>query len=275
MKLPIGSQLTKLKNNHMAENKPGWIKLHRSLLDWEWWDDHNATRLLIYLLVSVNYEKKKWMGQTINPGQIVTSWEKLSDATGLTIRQCRTSMDKLEKSRQITRKATNKWQAITLMKWDKLQGEDVKCDKPVTSQRQTNDKPATTTKESTTSSTKEYKEINVDVFSEIISKMNLAFGKQLREMTPFERSGFTARFEQGYTPEDIFRVIEVLKNDEWCKSKKYIHCTPEYISKLETIQKYLISAEKIAEQVKRKTPEEIFYENVMKQVPDHYKNKEQ
>ena len=37
----------------------GWIKLHRTLKDWEWYDDINATRLLVHLLISVNYQLKQ------------------------------------------------------------------------------------------------------------------------------------------------------------------------------------------------------------------------
>ena len=25
----------------------GWIKLHRKITTWEWWDDHNTTRLFV------------------------------------------------------------------------------------------------------------------------------------------------------------------------------------------------------------------------------------
>ena len=38
----------------------GRAKLHRQLLDWEWREDHNTTRVFIYLLLKVNYEDKKW-----------------------------------------------------------------------------------------------------------------------------------------------------------------------------------------------------------------------
>ena len=60
----------------------GWIKLHRSLKDWEWYEDHNATRLLVHLLVSVNYENKQWRGQEVKAGTFITSWENLSLETG-------------------------------------------------------------------------------------------------------------------------------------------------------------------------------------------------
>ena len=122
----------------------GWIKLHKTLKDWEWYDDHNATRLLVHLLLSVNYEDKTWKGQTIKAGSCVTSWENLAKEIGLSVKQTRTAMAKLEASKEVARYTTNKWQAITLVKWDKLQVECNKEGKQQGTQRAT---------------TKEYKEI--------------------------------------------------------------------------------------------------------------------
>ena len=126
---------------------PGWIKLHRSLIDWEWYEDTNCVRLLIHLLLTVNYEHKKWKGQYIKSGTRITSWETLSNELSMSTRRVRTAMSKLERSGEVTRKTTNKWQAVTLVKWEELQQDKPKHDKPETDKRQTNDKPETTTKE--------------------------------------------------------------------------------------------------------------------------------
>ncbi len=125
----------------------GWIKLHRSLVDWEWYDDPNATRLLIHLLITVNYEDKKWHGILIKSGSRITSWEHLADEVGLSIRQTRTAVEKLEQSKEITRNVTNRFQLITLVKWEQLQAFGSEDDKQMTGKRQTDDKQATTTKE--------------------------------------------------------------------------------------------------------------------------------
>ena len=115
----------------------GWIKLHKTLKDWQWYDDHNATRLLVHLLLSVNYKDKEWKGQTIKAGTYVTSWENLAKEIGLSVKQTRVAMDKLERSKEVARHATNKWQAVSLIKWDKLQCEDVEKDKQTDKQRAT------------------------------------------------------------------------------------------------------------------------------------------
>ena len=118
----------------------GWIKLHKTLKDWQWYDYHNATRLLVHLLLSVNYEDKQWKGQTIKAGSCVTSWENLAKEIGLSVKQTRTAMGKLESAKEVARYTTNKWQAVSLIKWDKLQ---VECSQDG---KQTG-KPRATTKE--------------------------------------------------------------------------------------------------------------------------------
>lgn len=56
----------------------GWIKLHRKLLEWEWYDDSNAFRLFIHCLLKSNHEERQWRGIVINRGEFVTSQESLS-----------------------------------------------------------------------------------------------------------------------------------------------------------------------------------------------------
>ena len=140
----------------------GFVKIFRNLKDWEWYDDHNATRLLVHLLLSVNYEDKKWKGINIPKGSMVLSWDTLSREIGLTPMQCRTAMSKLESSGEVTRNVTNKYQLVSLVKWEKFQIiEGCVTDKP-SDKQQTNNRQITTTKE--------YKEIkNINNESEIMA----------------------------------------------------------------------------------------------------------
>lgn len=125
----------------------GFVKIFRSLKEWEWYDDHNATRLLVHLLLSVNYEDKKWKGIDIPKGSMVLSWDTLAKDVGLTPMQCRTSMSKLESSGEVTRKVTNKYQFVSLVKWDKFQISNGCLTDNLTDEQQTNNRQITTTKE--------------------------------------------------------------------------------------------------------------------------------
>ena len=51
----------------------GFIKIHRSLLEWEWWDDINTFRLFITILLLANWKDKRWHGKLIRRGSLWTS----------------------------------------------------------------------------------------------------------------------------------------------------------------------------------------------------------
>jgi len=144
----------------------GWIKLHRSLKDWEWYDDIPATRLLIHLLLTVNYEDKKWKGLLIHAGTRVTSFGKLASETGLTVKQVRLALNKLEKSGEIARKRAHEGQAITLCKWDKLQSQPPKRASEGVDEGQDEGTQRATTKESKNlNNEKKEEESEVEAFS--------------------------------------------------------------------------------------------------------------
>jgi hypothetical protein len=124
----------------------GWIKLHRQLIDSEWFTDVNTNHLFMYCLMRANHKDTKWQGIDIFRGQFITSLDSLSSATGLSVRQIRTSLKKLITTSNLTSKTTNKYRVISVTNYVKYQGDDKQLDKPATSQRQTNDKPATTDK---------------------------------------------------------------------------------------------------------------------------------
>ncbi len=127
----------------MNENN-GWISLHRKIIEWEWFDDHNTFRLFIFLLLTANHKDKKWRGITIKRGQKLTGIFSLSKQTGLSVRQVRTSLDKLKLTGELTSKTTNKYSILTLLNYDEYQTIDKQVDKRVTNERQTNDKQTTT-----------------------------------------------------------------------------------------------------------------------------------
>jgi len=153
----------------------GYIKLHRSLLEWQYWDDHNTTRLLIYFLVSVNYEPKKWMGIQINAGSFVTSYDRISQATKMTQSQIRRSMKILISENQISQKTTNKFQLVSLIKWDELQLGENK-----TTNKQQSNNNQTTIKQQQLKNTKNNKKERITNQLSLISVRKNEFKESLR-----------------------------------------------------------------------------------------------
>ena len=122
----------------------GWIKLHRSLLEWEWYSDVNTRLLFIHLLLSVNYEDKEWRGITIKRGQLVYSRATLAKQSGLSEQGLRTALRHLISTKDITNKTTPQYSIITISNYDKYQSitNELTNDQPAINQPPTNDQPA-------------------------------------------------------------------------------------------------------------------------------------
>ena len=113
----------------------GYIMLHRSILNWEWYGDVNTKTLFIHLLLTVNHKDQKWQGIVIKRGQRVCSIEKLSQEIRLTIRQTRTALQHLKSTNEVTCHSTPKYTLITVNNYDKYQSMTNRT----TNKRQTTD----------------------------------------------------------------------------------------------------------------------------------------
>lgn len=102
----------------------GWIKLHRKILDWEWFTSPSTLQLFIYLLLRANKEDKKWRGILIKRGQLVTSVATISEETKLSTQQVRTSLNRLKSTNEITSKTTNRFTLVTVCKYESYQPYD-------------------------------------------------------------------------------------------------------------------------------------------------------
>jgi hypothetical protein len=129
----------------------GFIKIHRSIIDWEWYNDLPVFKLFTHLLLIANFEDKKWRGILVKRGELITSLENLANSTRLSIQQVRTSLNKLKLTGEIAVKSTNKFTLIHLVKYGIYQ-ENTKEDnkqngtennKPSTNEQQTNNNQST------------------------------------------------------------------------------------------------------------------------------------
>lgn len=99
----------------------GFIKLYRKIIDWEWYTDVNTKVLFIHLLLMANHTDQRWRGQVIKRGSLVTSYGSLSVQTGLTVKQVRNSLKKLEKTGDVASKSTNRNTLIMVLNYDLYQ----------------------------------------------------------------------------------------------------------------------------------------------------------
>jgi len=122
----------------------GFIQLHRSLLEWEWYDDKNTKILFLHCLLKANYKDKNYRGKTIKRGSFLTGRDVLANELGLSIQQIRTSLTKLKSTNEITIKSSSQGTIIEVVKYNDYQEVTNKA----TDEQPTNNQQVTTTNKS-------------------------------------------------------------------------------------------------------------------------------
>lgn len=182
---------------------PGWIKLHRQFLDWEWYKDTNTKSLFLHLLLCANREAKKWQGITIDRGQLATGRKQLSAELGISEQSVRTSMERLKSTSELTIKTTNKFSIITINKYDLYQNGEPSNQQP--NQQLTNNQPASNQQLTTTKEVKKIRSKEV---------------KNKKVFTPPLISEVVAYFlASGYTEQSAKKAFRYYDDADWIDSK--------------------------------------------------------
>jgi asparagine N-glycosylation enzyme membrane subunit Stt3 len=162
----------------------GWIKLHRQILEWEWYSDNNCFRLFTHLVLKANYKQKRFKGIELKKGSIVTSRYILARETGLSSQQIRTALNKLISTNEVTSVTSSQGTIIQIVNYEKYQVETSET----TNEQPTNNQQVTT---------------------------NNKVKKENKEINTFEAS----LFEYGFNPELIKQWLIIRKQKKSVNSE--------------------------------------------------------
>ena len=140
-------------------NQQGWIKLHRQILEWEWYSDNNCFRLFLHLLLKANHKEKRFKGIELKVGSIVTSRDLLAREIGLSSQQIRTALTKLISTNEITSVTSSQGTIIQIVSYEKYQ---------VVTNEITNEQPTSNKRVTTNKNDKNNKEIYIPELSEFL-----------------------------------------------------------------------------------------------------------
>ena len=101
----------------------GFVKLHRQIMDWEWYSDPNVKCVFIHLLLSAAHDSYKYRGITVDRGQLVFGYQAVADANGLTYSQVRTAIRKLKSTGEIEMESDNHVTILTVNNYEKYQNQ--------------------------------------------------------------------------------------------------------------------------------------------------------
>lgn len=101
----------------------GFVIEPREIMSNEWYTEPNTMHLYRHCRLRANYADARWRGIELKRGQFVTSLNTLSEETGLTVKQVRLAIQKLEATGYVASKSTNKNRIITVLNYDSEQQE--------------------------------------------------------------------------------------------------------------------------------------------------------
>ena len=100
----------------------GFIKLHRSILKWEWWKDQNTRTVFLWLLLNAQWEDSRFKGYDVPRGSLVTSYSSIAKNNDISVKNARTAINHLKSTGEVAIKSANKFSIITIVYWEKYQG---------------------------------------------------------------------------------------------------------------------------------------------------------
>ena len=99
----------------------GFVKVHRKLVQWGWYQDYVVKDLFLHLLLTASFRESQWMGRTIEKGQVITSYAHLAEELGFSVKQIRIALNKLKSTGEVASESTNRYTIITVVNWEKYQ----------------------------------------------------------------------------------------------------------------------------------------------------------
>lgn len=130
-----------------------WIRLPRSMFDWDWFDKPEMLSLFLYLLNNAKEKEVKHDGIVEHRGQFLTSLGKLSTTIGAGKQVVRTCLSKLIKMQLIEVNTERLYSIITICNYDDYFEAEV--NKPKNELKNEDTKPVEAPKEDKPKKTKE------------------------------------------------------------------------------------------------------------------------
>lgn len=115
----------------------GFIKIYRSMLEWEWYQDEHTARLFFHLLLKANWKPNRWRGLEIGRGQTLETVRGLAKDLNMSVRSVRTALFHLKSTHEVTWETTQYGMLINVINYAKYQDSLEMTDTQIDTQNDT------------------------------------------------------------------------------------------------------------------------------------------
>lgn len=208
-------------------SKQGYIKLYRQIADTPVWADSDKLKLwLMCLMKATHDEKTQIVGNQIielNAGQFITGRTALSDefnhdvkkdrrVDGLTLFRWLSLFEKME---MLNIKKTNKYSLITVLNWDKYQGQRTTDEQQMNNKRTSNEHQMNTNKNVKNDKNVKNEDICYQQIADMYNNTCVSFPR-LTKLSDARKKAIKARLKT-YTADDLQKAFKMAEQSDFLK----------------------------------------------------------
>ena len=90
-------------------------------MEWRWYQDANTFRIFVHMIMKANIRDHDFEGITIHRGELATSLPSLSNDLKISIQSCRTALNHLKSTGEVTCRKYPHYQVITIVNYELYQ----------------------------------------------------------------------------------------------------------------------------------------------------------
>lgn len=219
---------------------PGWIKIHRALLDHWCATEPEALAVWVRLLCEANFEDKKSLINgclvDVKRGQLVFGLDAFSAKSGVSVMKLRRIISMLESDGMINRQKTSKYSLISIACYDKYQEDN----RQASGLEQSKDNQITAPKEVKKSRSEEdlLSRQRDEAITSVIERINEITGQKLQVSAKVHREFISGRLNEGFSLDDLMAIVEV-KSAEWMGTRQQVYLVPKTLFRPSNFDRYL------------------------------------
>ena len=202
----------------MSKKLSGYIKVHRKMLEWGWYDDVNTKAVFLHLLLTANFKDAEWHGIKLKRGDVVTSISSLASELKLSEQNIRTALKHLKLTGEITDNPHSKFRIISVNNYNVYQEDNGQTNSRITGISQADNSELTDSSQQRKNDNNDKNGKNV-VAEEIVREFN-------SRCTSFERAAATetaimniARLNQMYPDFDYQAYFDRTESSDFLSGR--------------------------------------------------------
>ncbi len=176
----------------------GYVKLWRKIKDSFIWEDPEALKLWLHLLMEANYQDREHIFngkvEKIKRGELICGRHSLESQLGINESKIYRLLNIMEKEQLIEQRKTNVFTLISIVKYQDYQSNEQQNEQPANNQRTTSEQPVNTPKEvisiNNTLKNKTFSPPSVEEVKDYLLEKNITSIDPIKFVAHYESTGW-------------------------------------------------------------------------------------